>query len=523
MDDDGEKPVSVGPYMIFKSLGNGAVGTVYQGVLDSDDHVDGLPDVVAIKIQQRRYTPYIVDGSVPREAWAMTQLRGQRNVAQLVAHVDDTEQSDLVALIMEFIDGAKTLDTVQMLGPQHALAAAQQLLSALAVCERRRIVHGDMKPDNVVFAHTSGDGEPQYTLIDFGAAQFPRARAPLGNPLGESLPSDAATAAMNIADEDSAEGLWERLHTNGSTSAQHLYELTNDSVSVSLSLSLAMDAPPDDGVITPSLQVAATPPPPPAYADSPPIGQRPSHASSHPESPSPTLAGSLRPQHRRLVRQFGAPGYAAPEIAVGSPISTASDMFSLGIVLFQVTCGKLPHAETGDVATWLETVFCAPPPGPPPSAIDSVSVSSADRGTGSGEGSLPSPASTAACAASPASPASPASQLEGAQFPNWAAWGTADGTPPHQSPPCDTANAVADAATMHRQDSDLPPGARATAVGQSAVVTADRMAAALVANGLDSARWDLSGKDAWFPKLLVRLLQPEPFDRGSPANALLGL
>jgi non-specific serine/threonine protein kinase/serine/threonine-protein kinase len=59
------------------------------------------------------------------------------------------------------------------------------------------------------------------------------------------------------------------------------------------------------------------------------------------------------------------PEYASPEQVRGQPITTATDVYSLGAVLYQLLAGKMPHDFPSGSPTEMERVICETEPRPP--------------------------------------------------------------------------------------------------------------------------------------------------------------
>lgn len=63
------------------------------------------------------------------------------------------------------------------------------------------------------------------------------------------------------------------------------------------------------------------------------------------------------------------PGYASPEQLLGLPIGTRSDVYSLGVVLYELLCGKRPFEVSGDARAHIERVVSQAPPSRPSVSI----------------------------------------------------------------------------------------------------------------------------------------------------------
>ena len=67
------------------------------------------------------------------------------------------------------------------------------------------------------------------------------------------------------------------------------------------------------------------------------------------------------------------PAYASPEQMMGQPVTTASDAYSLGVVLYELLAGSGPHDFTGSSAAEVERVICREEPPRPSQTVRRLS------------------------------------------------------------------------------------------------------------------------------------------------------
>lgn len=148
-----------GRYKIVRHIGSGGMANVYLG------HDLILDRPVAIKVLRfdfrdnkdalRRFQ---------REALSATQLIHPN----IVGVYDVDEEDGLQYIVMEFIDGTdlkKYIDLQGRVSPEKTIHIMHQVLSAVALAHKNRIIHRDIKPQNILI-----DNQDRIKITDFGIA-----------------------------------------------------------------------------------------------------------------------------------------------------------------------------------------------------------------------------------------------------------------------------------------------------------------------------------------------------------------
>lgn len=150
----------LGPYLLERILGQGGMGTVYLA-----KRVDGLFDQqVAIKIASRQNLDQETIERFRFERRVLARLE-HPNIARLLD--GGVTEDDVPYLVMEWVDGVPLDTYCEALPILERLALAQEACRAVAYAHRRKVVHRDIKPGNVL---VTSDGRVK--LLDFGIAEL---------------------------------------------------------------------------------------------------------------------------------------------------------------------------------------------------------------------------------------------------------------------------------------------------------------------------------------------------------------
>lgn len=70
-----------------------------------------------------------------------------------------------------------------------------------------------------------------------------------------------------------------------------------------------------------------------------------------------------KPEATRSLSNPMTPSYANPEQLRGENLTTATDIYSLGVILFELLAGRLPYNTSGSLPETLQAIQLEDPPG----------------------------------------------------------------------------------------------------------------------------------------------------------------
>lgn len=344
-------------YHLEKLLGQGGMGAVYLAT-----HL-GTERPVALKIiapEFMRNDEFIE--RFKREAKAAGRLRHPNVVDVTDFGFAHRGQERVAYLVMEYLDGCTLADVLaeeSRLSLDWVVDILEQVCSAVDEAHQQGIVHRDLKPDNIWLEPNRRGG---YTIkvLDFGVAKLAEESGLTVQhlSLGTEAKTNPDTGATVAADSS-----WQLARTTV-PQADEMREAATlvDSVATTgdEGQTLRFDNPSATSELDPrepSAAEAQTQLLPPT-----------SHSSEDntllfgPQTRSASGAGSTGSKGvlTQVGSLLGTPLYMSPEQCRGEELNASSDIYSLGVITYQMLTGETPFS--GDLQTVMRLHQEAPPP-----------------------------------------------------------------------------------------------------------------------------------------------------------------
>lgn len=383
---DFESPIGQiidGKYEIERELGRGGMGAVYLAT-----HL-GTERPVAVKIIAPEFMtrPEFVE-RFRREARAAGRLRHPNVVDVTDFGVADTDQGQVAYLVMEYLDGCtlgEVLDEEKNLPVSWTLDILEQVCSAVHAAHQQGIIHRDLKPDNIWLEPNQRGG---YTVkvLDFGIAKL---EAPADEEPGTDDPVNPSSqrASHNITGSFGVGTIHDsvsptRIIHSGTVVPMRAAGKVKESIeggdpefleakTAILPADQGSFASPSDADGKGNSDVLPA-------SDGKLTGEAGDKDVRIPDNLDPQLiAGSETPKEGDRKTEFirgsrssadltrvgavlGTPLYMSPEQCRGDRLDPRSDVYSLGVIAYQMLAGRTPFV--GDFASVMHAHKTLPPP-----------------------------------------------------------------------------------------------------------------------------------------------------------------
>ena len=301
-------------YRLEHLLGKGGMGAVYLAT-----HL-GTERYVALKLispQFMRNNEFVE--RFKREARAAGRLRHPNVVDVTDFGFARVKAGQVAYLVMEYLDGCTLGDVLaeeKRLPLEWVADILDQVCSAVHEAHQQGIVHRDLKPDNI-WLEPNRLGGYRVKVLDFGIAKLGEAGPPTldDDPAATIIDDVAAAAAASLTnahlESDTLLRSGDEPHAPSLQIGEGVGTLLQDPVT-------AVD---DDGTL---------------------LFEQGTHSASRHNAHRTTVEqGSAL---TRVGAIMGTPLYMSPEQCGGGYVDTRSDIYSIGVIAYQMLAGEPPFA-----------------------------------------------------------------------------------------------------------------------------------------------------------------------------------
>ena len=350
-------------YQIERELGRGGMGTVYLAT-----HL-GTERPVAIKIIAPQFMkrPEFVE-RFRREARAAGRLRHPNVVNVTDFGFAHTADGQVAYLVMEYLDGCtlgEILEEEKNLPVGWTLDILEQVCSAVHEAHEQGIIHRDLKPDNIWLEPNQRGG---YTVkvLDFGIAKLEEHSAADTGEFPVSVPT---TPTFVSAGKATLADLSHEGTIHDSISPTRIVEGATVAQAVAPASPLAdkdtLVQPSGNGEDRGTLVLRSRDD---GNSDQEAVQTRlidddtdeDRAAGSHSATHNSLLSIASNSDLTRVGAVLGTPLYMSPEQCRGDKLDPRSDIYSLGIIAYQMLSGSTPFS--GDFTQVMESHKACPPP-----------------------------------------------------------------------------------------------------------------------------------------------------------------
>lgn len=342
-------------YKIEKELGRGGMGTVYLAT-----HV-GTARPVAVKV--------IAPDFMEREEFVERFRREARAAGRLrhpnVVNVTDfgfskTNDGTVAYLVMEYLDGCtlgEILEEENQLPLSWSIDILEQVCSAVHEAHEQGIIHRDLKPDNIWLEPNQRGG---YTVkvLDFGIAKLEETNS-IGTDRNFSQPTTATQIGnKNTFADENLPTIADKKNSTIISEAKTLAQTANDRTISNKQMLLS-----EAGTLIQTTDAVDLE----SGTAILPIAENPSTEnigtkliSAQMETDESALKQVSTAELTRVGAVLGTPLYMSPEQCRGEKLSAQSDIYSLGVIAYQMLSGKTPFA--GDFQSVMDSHKDVEPP-----------------------------------------------------------------------------------------------------------------------------------------------------------------